>query len=193
MPSRAGQLLIASARLGDPNFARTVVLLVQDDDEHGSLGVVLNRPLQATVKDAFEQELNLACAIDSPLYKGGPCEQLLTVIHTAPEQDSGGDIEVLKGVFFTSRRESIESVILHAGDEDAGEDKRQHKFFVGYAGWSAGQLSAEIEAGGWLLLPAKPDHIFDASAEEQWNKLITEVTLGKWVDVDRLPDDPTVN
>jgi putative transcriptional regulator len=193
MASRAGQLLIASARLGDPNFAHTVVLLVQDDDEHGSLGVVLNRPLQATVKDAFEQELHLACAIDSPLYKGGPCEQLLTVIHTVPEQDSGGDIEVLKGVFFTSRRESIESVILHAGDQEAGEDERRHKFFVGYAGWSAGQLSAEIEAGGWLLMPAKQEHIFDASAEEQWNKLITEVTLGKWVDVDRLPDDPTVN
>jgi len=50
------------------------------------------------------------------------------------------------------------------------------------------------EAGGWLLLPATPDHVFRTGAdEEQWNKLITEVTLGKWIDPERMPEDPTVN
>ena len=82
MPSRAGQLLIASAQLGDPNFFHTVVLLVQDDEEHGTLGIVLNRPTSATVKEACEDDLSIACAVEAPLFKGGPCEGLLTVLHT---------------------------------------------------------------------------------------------------------------
>ena len=99
MPSRAGQLLIASAQLGDPNFFHTVVLLVQDDDEHGSLGLVLNRPTSATVKEACEDDLSIACPVDAPLFKGGPCEGLLTVLHT---REDVGDLEVMNGVYFTS-------------------------------------------------------------------------------------------
>jgi len=192
MESRAGQLLIAPARLGDPNFARTVVLLVQDDAEHGTLGLVLNRPSEITVKQAFQEELSIACAVEAFLFKGGPCEGVMTVLHGCADV---GDIEVTKGVFFTSRREAIESIMLKSedGPTDASAERPAPRYFVGYAGWSVGQLDNELEAGGWLLTPATKDHIFGSADEEQWNKLITEVTLGKWVDPARMPEDPTVN
>jgi putative transcriptional regulator len=193
MPSRAGQLLIASARLGDPNFSRTVVLLVQDDEEHGTLGLVLNRPTGTSVKEACADQLSIACAIEAPLFKGGPCEGVLTVLHG--DSDSS-DIEVTEGVHFTSRRESIESIMLKSDDASSPDSTNNPtpRFFVGYAGWAVGQLDNELEAGGWLLLPATPDHVFRSGAdEEQWNKLITEVTLGKWVDPEKMPEDPTVN
>ena len=190
MASRTGQLLIASAHLGDPNFFHTIVLLVQDDDEHGALGLVLNRPTDATVKEACADDLSIACAVEAPLFKGGPCEGLLTVLHT---REDAGDVEVLKGVYFTSRREAIESIMLHGGEEDLTSEDHVARYFVGYSGWSTGQLDAEIQAGGWLMMPATREHVFTAEIDEQWNKLITEVTLGKWVDPDQMPEDPSVN
>jgi len=191
MTSRAGQLLIAASDLRDPNFFRSVVLIVQDGDDQGTLGLVLNRPLAATVKDAFEQELHIACADESPLYRGGPVEQMLTVLHTNGDV---GDVEVIEGVYFTSRRDGIESVLLMSSDDEGdGSAPLRTRFFVGYSGWAAGQLDAEIQAGGWILHPATQEHIFEMTTEEQWNKLIAEVTLGKWVKPDRMPEDPTVN
>jgi putative transcriptional regulator len=189
MHSRTGQLLIAASDLRDPNFFRSVVLIIQDGQEQGTLGLVLNRPLGATVKDAFEEELHIACADESPLYRGGPVEQMLTLLHTNSDI---GDIEVIAGVYFTSRKESIESILLMSGESEVGKPTKR-RFFVGYSGWSVGQLDAEIEAGGWILHPATEEHIFEMTTEEQWNKLIAEVTLGKWVKPDRVPEDPTVN
>src|SRR5262245_20183618 len=126
MPCRAGQLLIAASDLRDPNFFRTVVLLIQDGEDQGTLGLVLNRPLGATVKDAFEQELDIACTDESPLYKGGPVEQMLTVLHTNPDV---GDVEVIEGVYFTSRKDGIESVVLMSDDEQSAPIRA--RFFVG--------------------------------------------------------------
>src|ERR1700720_344277 len=83
MPIRSfqGQLLLASSRLADPNFARAVVLMVSHGEE-GSLGLVLNRPLEMTVKEACEQVLETTCEIDDALHQGGPCEGPLMVLHT---------------------------------------------------------------------------------------------------------------
>ena len=147
-------------------------------------------PTSATVKEACEDDLSIACPVDAPLFKGGPCEGLLTVLHT---REDVGDLEVMNGVYFTSRRESIESIMLNSGEEDLTSSDHPARFFVGYAGWSTGQLDAELQAGGWLTMPATREHIFSADSQEQWNKLITEVTLGKWVDPDQMPEDPTVN
>jgi putative transcriptional regulator len=185
MPSRKGHLLVASASLSDPNFCRTVVLIVKDDDEHGTLGVVLNRRTEATLRDAVEDQVLSTLVSDAPLYKGGPCEAILSIVHTQPD---AGDSDVIDGVYFSSHRDSLEQLI-GSDEADAAE---QRKFFIGYAGWTVGQLSAEIEAGGWLLAPATREQIFD-EREDQWNKLITELTLGKWVDVDHMPDDPSMN
>src|SRR5947208_2720291 len=84
MSERCGQLLIATSPLKDPNFHRTIVLIVRDD-ENGTFGLVLNRPLETTVKDACASAMSFECDVDAPLHFGGPCLGLLTVIHPQPE------------------------------------------------------------------------------------------------------------
>lgn len=180
MESLQGKLLIASARLADPNFARAVVLMVQHTDD-GALGLVLNRPLEATVQQACEQVLEESCAVEGQLHQGGPCEGPLMVVHT---QEDYGELEILPGLYFTTERQKIEWLLRH---EDA-----ESKFFVGYSGWGAGQLEGEMETGSWLVCPADARMVFKGD-EKQWTKLFTTATVGKWVKPEHIPDDPSMN
>jgi len=180
MPSLQGHLLIASSLLGDPNFVQTVLLIVQHD-ENGALGLVLNRPLSTTVKDALEESAELTCTIDDNLYQGGPCQGPLMVLHN----DSGSaDTEVLDGVYFSTEKDKVEQLLT--GPPELA------RFFVGYSGWTAGQLDAEMETGSWLNIPAQSEWIFNDD-DEQWARLIEQITIGKWVDPKRTPEDPSVN
>lgn len=176
---RSGQLLIAASTLRDPNFAKTVVLIVKDDDK-GTFGLVLNRPLETSVKDACRAALEAECEIELPLHLGGPCDGLLSVVHSQPELGE----EVMSGVYFTTERDKIERLMA--------DDPRPAKYFAGYAGWTAGQLDSELETGAWLLTPGDRDHVFEAE-KDLWKSVITKVTVGRWVDVDQLPDDPSMN
>jgi putative transcriptional regulator len=180
MSERCGQLLIATSPLKDPNFHRTIVLIVRDD-ENGTFGLVLNRPLETTVKDACASAMSFDCDVDLPLHLGGPCEGLLTVIHAESEL---GEMEVLPGVHFTAEREKIERIL--------SDNPKPAKYFAGYSGWSAGQLDSELEAGAWILTPAEKTLLF-AEPDDLWNRVITRVTVGKWVDVDKMPRDPSNN
>ena len=181
MTTLQGQLLIATTQLLDPNFMRCVVLIVQHGEE-GSLGLVLNRPLALSVKEACEQVLDTEdCAVAGSMHQGGPCEGPLMVVHN---HDTAGQTEVVPGLYFTTEREQIEWLL-----------KNSHvatKFFVGYAGWGAGQLETELGSGSWLLAPATPVRVFEGG-EEQWTRVIREVTMGRWIDPKDLPDDPSLN
>jgi putative transcriptional regulator len=180
--SYQGQLLLASSRLADPNFARAVVLMVTHGDE-GSLGLVLNRPLELTVKEACEQVLETDCDVEGNLYQGGPCEGPLMVLHTMPLEAST-DPEVVPGVHFTTDRGRIE-MLLHHCDVCS-------RFFVGYSGWGPGQLEKEIELGSWVRAQAGKEHIFDAKPD-QWSRLMTASTFGQNLRVEQMPDDPSMN
>ncbi|HEX8522808.1 MAG TPA: YqgE/AlgH family protein [Tepidisphaeraceae bacterium] len=180
MQSLQGKLLIASSVLMDPNFVQTIILMVQHD-ENGALGLVLNRPLNTTVKEACEEALETPCAITSHLFQGGPCEGPLMVLHG---EDLSGQMEVISGVHFTTQRDEIEGLL--------DRPNVQAKFFVGYSGWSAGQLEGEMETGSWLTVPATTDLIF-SDDEGRWKQLIKEIVLGQYIDPKRIPDDPSVN
>jgi putative transcriptional regulator len=180
VPERRGQLLIATSPLQDPNFQRTVVLIIRDDD-NGTFGLVLNRPLETTVKDAVADAASLDCQIESPLHLGGPCEGMLTVLHSDREL---AETEVIDGVYFTAERDKIERLM--------SDNPQPAKYFAGYSGWSAGQLDSEMDSGAWILTPAEKTLVF-AGPDDLWNRIITQVTVGKWVNVDRMPEDPSVN
>jgi putative transcriptional regulator len=180
--SLKGQLLLASAKLVDPNFARAVVLMVQHD-ENGAMGLILNRPLQTSVQEVCSQQLNLVCAVDGPLHLGGPCEGPLMVLHT---REIDAQLKVIDEVYFTTDRAQIESLLID-GEATA-------KCFVGYAGWSPGQLEAEMETGSWLNLSATKDQIFpESGGAKLWQKLMQKLTLGQWIDPERIPQDPNLN
>jgi putative transcriptional regulator len=183
MPSLNGKLLIASPRLADPNFRRTVVLLVRDDDE-GSLGLVLNRPMPVTVKQACEQALEVECKLDAPLYQGGPCEGPLMVLHEGDGDDD--DLRVAKDLFFTTDKDKVEKLLACDGDGN------RVKFFVGYSGWGQGQLAGELDEGAWVSCAATSDLVFGEVSRE-WSKLLTHLTYGPELPLDRIPEDPSLN
>jgi putative transcriptional regulator len=178
---RTGQLLVASKRLLDPNFARAVVLIVQHDDG-GVIGLILNRPLELTVAEVCDPSSEDASGVSDPVHQGGPCPGPLMVLHG---DDGVGGQEIVPGVRFTAEREQIQYLM------------RQHdgpvRYFAGYSGWAPQQLEGEIEEGAWLLASSSATEVFGESAASLWPKLTTHLTVGKWVDLDRMPEDPTVN
>ena len=184
MKSLQGQLLISSPKLIDPNFFHTVILLVQHNEE-GALGLVINRPLQTTVQDMW-REVNEgeACEVEGSLYQGGPCEGPLMVLHG---DDVYSEIEVMKGVYFCTRRDTIERLVA--------DNSCDMRFFVNYAGWSPGQLEDEIKEGSWLSAPADPKVVFGVN-EHLWTDLVralSRAAVTGLVDPKRIPDDPSVN
>ena len=181
VPSRKGTLLVASGQLMDPNFARSVVLIVQDDDD-GVLGVILNRPLELTVAEACGPMGDAAGEIESPINQGGPCPGPLMVLHG--DSDGGGE-RVVDGVWFTAEREPIEWIMRR--------DTTPAKYFANYSGWGVDQLEREIRDGSWLLTPASAADVFDADPETQWNKLTARMTAGGYINPDHIPDDPSTN
>jgi len=180
MPSTQGKLLVASPRLADPNFLRAVLLMIQHS-EQGAMGLILNRPLPMTVREACQQSVGEACAVEGVLHQGGPCEGPLMALHAS---ELAKDPEVLPGVFFTTERSKLESLLR--------QPNGQERFFVGYAGWAPGQLEAEMEIESWLVVPADPRIVFE-SKSNLWSKLMTQRIIGKQFDLSRIPDDPSVN
>ncbi|HMB95373.1 MAG TPA: YqgE/AlgH family protein [Tepidisphaeraceae bacterium] len=181
--SLQGHFLIASPNLRDPNFFHSVILLVQHD-ENGTLGLVLNSPLNVTVQSAWKELSESPCEIDGTLNRGGPCESVLMALHTDTE---ASDIQVLDGVHFSQAKEAIEHIVSH--------DDGHVRLFVGYAGWSSGQLETELANGSWLVTPAKVDQIFQSN-QNLWESLTKELnhaTLTQWLGPKIVPRDPTVN
>lgn len=183
-PSLQGQLLVASPKLIDPNFFHTVVLMVQHNEE-GALGLVLNRPLPTTVREMWKQvSEDDPCDVEGALCQGGPCEGPLMVVH---QDDVYAEIQVVDGIYFCTRKDTIEKLVADASTN--------MKFFVGYAGWSPGQLENEMEEGSWLTTPATAEAVFTEN-EHQWTDLVRKLGLAKmWpgLDPSRIPEDPSVN
>jgi putative transcriptional regulator len=183
MKSLKGHFLVASPKLVDPNFFHTVVLLVQHEEE-GALGLVLNRPLTTTVKDVWEEVAEGSCDVGGHLYQGGPCEGALMVLHGDEENT---EMTVGDGLYFCMRRETIERIVA--------ENPEHARFFVGYAGWSSGQLESELAEGSWLTTPANAKAVFEGD-EHLWSDLVralSRAAVTGLVDPKRIPDDPSVN
>jgi putative transcriptional regulator len=148
----AGRLLIATPPLVDPNFDRSVVLLL----EHGglgSLGVVLNRPSGLDVPDSLRRWVPYLARPDT-LFNGGPVE--------------------LDGVIGLARMtdERLLTVDL-TGDPDAvGVTSGSLRLFRGYAGWGQGQLDSELAEGAWLVLPASADDPFTGDPAGLWRRVL---------------------
>ena len=183
MNSLQGQLLIASPKLRDANFFKTVVLMVQHNEE-GALGVVLNRPLEATIESAWEQVSEGPCNAEGRLHQGGPCPGPLMVLHT---NSAHAQIEVMEGIYFTTDKSAIEQLVL--------VNDGPMKFVVNYAGWGPGQLEGELEAGGWFIAAATQEQVF-RSDEQLWPTVVRAAAremLYPWLDPKLVPDDPSVN
>ena len=179
--SLAGQLLLASPTLLDPNFARTVVLIGVHSEE-GAMGVVLNRPSTVTVGDAVPQLQQALGALET-VYVGGPV-QASSIVFLAEFLDlSPAGLLVLGRIGFPAPDASI---------EELAEVTARRRVFAGHAGWGAGQLDAEIDNGDWIAHPAEPGDVFSEEPEELWSSVLTRKG-GSYALVARMPLDPSVN
>ena len=183
MESFQGQFLIATPQLRDPNFFRTVVLLVQHDS-NGALGLILNRPAEISIEKAWEQVSDKPCNREGFLYIGGPCEGVLMALHT---HESASEVEVVPGLHFSAAAPNIEWLVE--------EGELPLRFFVGYSGWTAGQLESELEEGSWMLAPATADLAFSPD-DELWSTIVRQINWSKTaatLNPKLIPPDPSVN
>ena len=181
--SLQGKLLVAGPALGDPNFAQTVALMVEHNGE-GALGLVLNRPTDISIADVWSQLDEDAEPIEGVHYRGGPCEGVLMVLHT---HASASQVEVCPGLHFATEESHLRWLMRH--------NTAAIRYYVGYAGWTGGQLEAELETGSWLLAPASAEMVFNEE-NGQWLTLMKQIdpTAARLATNPRLvPDDPSVN
>ena len=180
MDSARGQLLIAGPGLVDPNFWRTVVLIVEHSDV-GALGLVLNRPSETTVGEAVA-ELERLLDVDDSLYVGGPVQPSALIV--LAEFDQPGEAALIAF-------EDI-GVLANGAQDDPSLSVRRGRAFVGHAGWGPGQLDDEVERGDWILEPARREDAFTGQPLDLWSEVLTRKG-GSYALVARMPPDPSVN
>lgn len=163
-----GKILVARRHMADPNFAQTVILLVQHD-EKGTVGLIVNRPTKIPLS-RLTKEFEGVKGRSEPLYLGGPMERsgvmALVRSHTKPEDAK----TVFGDVYMISVKETLEKAIA------AATSSRLH-LYLGYAGWDAGQLEWELGMDAWDVLPPNAGMVFDPHPETLWNRLVERENL----------------
>ena len=166
-----GMFLLAAPRLRDPRFAQTVVLLL-DYDETGALGLVINRPTELSLRDALATPLPNSA--DHAVFAGGPVEHRhLIALLRSPVAVDGAE-RLFGDVHASGRMDTLRRMLErdgHAADVHA---------YLGYAGWSPGQLDAEVARGDWIVTPADAGSIFDTPPRDVWRGLMRR-NAGRWV------------
>jgi putative transcriptional regulator len=176
----AGTILVSRPALSDPNFRRSVVLVMQHDPTGGTLGLVVNRPSPAKLADVVEK-VDGVSGRDDVLWYGGPCKPAAVwVVHRRDDADERGS-EVSKGVF-VGGSPTLLSELLKTSEGNPSP----HLFRVvrGYAGWGPGQLSREIQEGAWRTAEAEPDVLFGDESDSLWDDVLLRSQLPM-----RLPAD----
>ncbi len=181
MESLKGKLLVASPTLSDPNFARTVVLVAEHGAE-GAMGLVLNRPAEATIGDAAP-ELEQLVDRDEVLYVGGPVQPTAVIVLAAFSEPAAAGLLIRDDVgFLAAQLDLLES---RAATERV-------RVFAGHAGWGPGQLDDELEREDWIVEEPLPAELFSAEPHELWSEVLTRKG-GTFALVARMPLDPSVN
>jgi putative transcriptional regulator len=175
--SLAGRFLIATPSMEDRRFRRAVILICDHDEEH-AMGIVLNRAMpKLTVPNLLDQ-LGIDCTIKlprAPVLEGGPCQpDRGFVVHTDDWESDDSTLAIATGLRMTATRDVLQAIAR--GDRPA-----RSMLALGYAGWSGGQLEAEICENVWLVADADADAIFDASnLKSKWEGAYSRLGLEPW-------------
>lgn len=163
-----GTLLVAGPSLEDPNFRRTVVLVLAAGPGEGALGVVLNRPNEVPVARILAGWDELAAAPES-VFIGGPVarDNVICLARLRPSFAAG-----FEGCSPVERVDGLATLDLNRSPTAMAEGVEVVRLFSGYAGWASGQLEMELEAGGWLVVPSRLDDAFTPEPDELWRSVL---------------------
>lgn len=184
-PALGGRLLVAAPQLTDPNFTRTVVLVLEHGDL-GAVGVVLNRPMHVGVGEILSAwEERAGAAPPGVIFSGGPVapDAVIGLARPAPGADCGEWRMVADGVGV---------VDLSVAPPDQPVALEAARLFSGYAGWDAEQLEGEIEEGAWFVLDTVAGDALGPDPERLWHDVLQRQG-GKLAMLASYPPSPTVN
>ena len=167
MSDLAPGILIAVPQLDDPNFSRSVVLLVEHN-ESGAMGIVFNRPSDISLADiGREHEMDVHAGAGQA-FVGGPVQRERGfLVHR--REDVTDSVKLEEGVFLSVSTDALRELL--SGDPAA------YRLCLGYAGWGPGQLEREMVAGGWLNSGISSERIFDTPAEKIWEAVIRDLGI----------------
>ncbi len=155
--------MIAVPELEDPNFGRTVILMVRHTPDEGAMGLILNRPLNFSASDIWAKVSDDPMPAEVPTGWGGPVQGPLVILH---RWEPLADLTVLPGVYISTQREQVEAIIK--------ENRQPFLFFLGYSGWGNDQLEQEAADGGWYHIPATLEKIF-SDPYQMWKSCCFDV------------------
>ncbi len=205
-----GTLLVASPALFSTPFRKAVVLIVQNNEE-GTFGVVLNRPANEQIQFAW-QELSGMNDDNPNLVQGGPIGGPVFALHL---HSALAELEMPGGICITSQSEKFQQIVERGNsenefsasigefevsephDENSGgnSSKSNYRIVFGIAGWPKGQLISEVHNGLWYAMDGKPDQVFD-KPEFMWEKLLRRHSrnmLRNVIGINQIPLDPLMN
>ena len=182
----SGSALVASPVLQDPNFHRTVVLIIEHQAA-GPVGVVLNRPSNVAVREVLPLWSPHA-TLSQSVYVGGPVQQRAALCVAA--LPAGVDAEHTEGMIKVNG--ALALINLGADPDLMAPRLRGLRVFAGYAGWSKGQLAAEINRGDWLVVPALAEDVLAPASTDLWSRILRRQGMPLAL-LATYPTDPTLN
>lgn len=181
--STAGKLLVATPPLVDPNFDRTVVYMIEHNDQ-GAIGVVINRPTDEDTISGLERWFDRLTP-PATVFSGGPVEldALIGLACGECTGESGG---------WALSRNGVGTVDLSMSPYELDPTPRHLRLFRGYSGWAPWQLDGELEAGAWIVLDALPSDPFSEQPDELWRSVLRRQG-GRLAWIAQAPDDLSSN
>lgn len=159
-----GKFLIAGPEMRDPNFSETVVLLLEYD-ETGALGLIINWPTEMPADQVLPDIEGLA-EDRHRVFIGGPVQRGQITLLVQADEAPRDARHVFADIYFSGSGDLLRRLASEADFEG------QFRLYLGFAGWGAGQLDAELARGGWRVLPGEAPIVFDPSPETVWSELV---------------------
>ncbi len=179
---QSGMLLVSDPFLKDPNFLRSVVLICEHNNE-GCFGFVLNNKYEKNLNELVE---NLD-DIHFPVYQGGPVHlNTLHFLHTKPLLITGG-LHIIDNIYWGGNFNKVLELISTRQIKP-----KDIRFYLGYSGWSEGQLEEEVEQKSWMLHPAKRNFVFHLNTNNLWKDVLNDMG-GDYKLLGNYPKDPQLN
>jgi putative transcriptional regulator len=173
-------LLVAQPDMLDPNFSRTVVLVMRPEDG-GPLGIILNRPTNVQLRELYPERAELT-GRDDLVFIGGPVQpDALLFAFRSPAKPAKG-LNVTGDIYISGFSEVLDELLKHP------ENASEQRFFAGYAGWAQGQLEFEIARGGWYTLPLDVDAIFRMNPLTLYDELVKRAAVRRIETRREIPD-----